>query len=64
MGDRSRLHELLDHSASLWPERIAIEQPDNGSITYRELAGLADRMRDRLREMVELYEREPSRDEG
>ena len=51
MGDRSRLHELLDHSASLWPERIAIEQPDNGSITYRELAGLADRMRDRLREM-------------
>jgi amino acid adenylation domain-containing protein len=51
MGDRSLLHQFLDHSATRWPERIAIEEPDHGSITYRELAGLADRMRDRLREM-------------
>jgi len=51
MGDRSLLHQLLDRSAALWSEHIAIEEPGNGGITYRELADLANRMRDRLREM-------------
>ena len=45
------LHHLLDISASRFPDKIAVEEPENGSICYGDLARLSDRLRDRLREM-------------
>jgi L-proline---[L-prolyl-carrier protein] ligase len=45
------LHELLDISASRFPDRVAVEESESGSIGYHELARLSDRLRDRLREM-------------
>jgi amino acid adenylation domain-containing protein len=45
------LHELLDASALRGPERVALEMPDGGRMTYRALAALSDRVRDRLRRM-------------
>jgi amino acid adenylation domain-containing protein len=42
------LHQLLDVSASRFPENIAIEEAGIGSIRYGELAHLSDRVRDRL----------------
>src|SRR6266542_1725005 len=45
------LHHLLDVSASRFPHKVAVEESESGSICYRELARLSDRLRDRLREM-------------
>jgi amino acid adenylation domain-containing protein len=45
------LHRLLDVSASRFPARIAVEEPEGGSIRYDDLALLSDRLRDRLRNM-------------
>src|SRR6266576_2116087 len=45
------LHQLLDQSASRFPEKVAVEESDAGNIRYDELAHLSDRVRDRLREM-------------
>ncbi|HZP82515.1 MAG TPA: amino acid adenylation domain-containing protein, partial [Chthonomonadaceae bacterium] len=45
---RAALHMLLDHSAQRRPEHPAVEEPEQGAITYRELAALSDRLRDRL----------------
>src|SRR5438094_10622482 len=45
------LHQLLDVSASRFPDNIAIEESDSGSLCYSDLAHLSDRLRDRLREM-------------
>jgi len=45
------LHQLLDVSASRFPDNVAIEESKGGSIRYSELAHLADRVRDRLRGM-------------
>ena len=42
------LHHLLDDTANRFPEKVAIEGPANGSITYRELRTISDRLRDRL----------------
>jgi len=42
------LHQLLDISASRFPNHIAVEEAQDGSIRYRELARLSDRLRDRL----------------
>jgi L-proline---[L-prolyl-carrier protein] ligase len=50
MATRS-LHQLLDHSASRLPDKVAVEESDNGHIRYRELSHLSDRVRNRLREM-------------
>jgi amino acid adenylation domain-containing protein len=50
MSTRS-LHQLLDSSASRFPDNTAVEEADTGSIRYGELARLSDRLRDRLREM-------------
>ena len=44
------LYELLDVSASRFPDNIAVEEAETGSMSYAELAGLSDRLRDRLRE--------------
>src|SRR4030095_707007 len=45
------LYELLDVSASRFPDNVAVEEAETGSMSYAELAGLSDRLRDRLREM-------------
>ena len=45
------LHQLLDLSASRFPDKVAVEESGSGSIRYDELAFLSDRVRDRLREM-------------
>jgi amino acid adenylation domain-containing protein len=45
------LHQLLDLSASRFPDKAAVEESEGGSIRYRELARLSDRVRDRLRQM-------------
>jgi amino acid adenylation domain-containing protein len=45
------LHELVDISASRFPDRVAVEESERGSICYGDLARLSDRLRDRLREM-------------
>ena len=42
------LHQLLDISASRWPNNVAIEEADKGCIRYSDLAQLSDRLRDRL----------------
>jgi acyl-CoA synthetase (AMP-forming)/AMP-acid ligase II len=42
------LHQLLDVSASRFPDNIAVEESESGSIRYRDLARLSDRVRDRL----------------
>ncbi len=47
----SVLHQLLDISASRFPDRVAVEEAESGSIRYHELARLSDRLRDRLRGM-------------
>src|SRR5262245_6995989 len=44
----SPLHEYLTRSAERHPERTAVREPDGAAITYRELATLAGRARDRL----------------
>ncbi len=45
------LHQLLDLSASRFPDKAAIEESEGDSIRYGELARLSDRVRDRLRQM-------------
>src|SRR5688572_8900956 len=42
------LHRFLVNASELYPERTAVEEPGHGSVTYRELAILSDRLRDRL----------------
>jgi len=45
------IQRYLVASAALHPARVAIENPSGGSITYRELDELSDRVRDRLARM-------------
>jgi len=42
------LHQFLDDSARRRPDHPAVDEPENGAITYRELAELSDQLRDRL----------------
>jgi amino acid adenylation domain-containing protein len=42
------LHRYLDAAAREWPDRLAVQEPGGGSITYRDLDHLSDRLRDRL----------------
>jgi amino acid adenylation domain-containing protein len=42
------LHQLLDVSASQFPDNVAVEEAGCGTIGYGELAHLSDRVRDRL----------------
>src|SRR5438552_2447962 len=42
------LHQLLDDSASRFPDNVAVEETETGSISYAELARLSDRVRDHL----------------
>jgi len=42
------LHQFLDDSARVRPENPAVDEPESGTITYRELVQLSDQLRDRL----------------
>ena len=42
------LFEFLEHSAGIDPDKTAVIEPDQGSITYGELDALANQLRDRL----------------
>jgi amino acid adenylation domain-containing protein len=49
MTSQTLLHRFLDDSARLHAESTAVEEPETGTaISYRELAELSDRLRDRL----------------
>jgi amino acid adenylation domain-containing protein len=43
------LHQYFQDAAERHPERVAVIEPGQGSVSYRELANLSDRVRDRLR---------------
>jgi amino acid adenylation domain-containing protein len=43
------LHEHFVRAAQRFPDNVAVIEPGHGAITYRELATLSDRLRDRLR---------------
>jgi L-proline---[L-prolyl-carrier protein] ligase len=43
------LHDGLIESSARWPERPAVKEPGGPTLTYRELDGLTDRVRDALR---------------
>jgi amino acid adenylation domain-containing protein len=45
------LFEFLEHSAGINPDRTAVIEPGQGSITYGELNALADQLRDRLHQL-------------
>lgn len=42
------LHQFLIQAVQRYPERTAVIEPGAGSVTYRELAALSDRVRDNL----------------
>ncbi|PYV37445.1 MAG: D-alanine--poly(phosphoribitol) ligase, partial [Acidobacteria bacterium] len=42
------LYQFLDHAARIYPEHVAVEEAGKGTISYRNLAALSDRLRDRL----------------
>jgi amino acid adenylation domain-containing protein len=42
------LHQFLEDSAQRRPEHPAIDEPESGTISYRDLAQLSDQLRDRL----------------
>jgi amino acid adenylation domain-containing protein len=48
MNASNALHAYFIEAARRWPEQTAVVQPSQGTITYRELALLSDRLRDRL----------------
>jgi len=45
------LHRYLIDAAAREPDALAVVEPGRGSIRYRELDALSDRMRDRLHAM-------------
>ena len=47
------LHQILEHSVRRNPKQIAVEEStaDRATITYGDLAGLSDRVRDRLHQL-------------
>lgn len=48
MSSVAVLHDAFAQAVTRYPERTAVIEPGRGAITYRELASLSDRMRDRL----------------
>ena len=45
------LHQRFIDAATRYPQHVAVVEPGRGSISYRELAALSDRLRDRLRSL-------------
>lgn len=48
MNLHKSLHGFLVAATAQYPDNVAVEDPDVGSLTYRELGHLSDRVRDRL----------------
>src|SRR5438105_1138098 len=48
MTGRPALHDYLVAAAQLRPDAVAVVEPGQGHIRYRELDALSDRLRDRL----------------
>ena len=48
MATQKALFEFLEHSAGIDPDRTAVIEPGQGSITYGELDALTNQLRDRL----------------
>src|SRR6188474_234291 len=48
MNNQNTLHQLLVRSAQKYPGRIAVEETDDGAITYQDLDQLSNQLRDRL----------------
>ena len=48
MSNQKTLQQLLVLSAQKFPDRIAVEETENGAITYHDLNQLSDRLRERL----------------
>jgi amino acid adenylation domain-containing protein len=48
MLSQQTLHQFLTHTVQTRPDSVAVEEPGKGSITYKKLDGLSDRVRDRL----------------
>ncbi len=48
MDRTARLTDLLDQSASRFPDKVAVSVPGGASVTFGELKRLTDRLRDRL----------------
>lgn len=48
MRESRSLHDAFGKAAARFPDRTAIVEPGQGSIGYRELDLLSDRLRDRL----------------
>ncbi len=48
MNTQHVLHQFLDDSARVRPDHPAVDEPESGTITYRDLARLSDLLRDRL----------------
>jgi amino acid adenylation domain-containing protein len=48
MNNQKTLHQLLVLSAQKHPDRIAVEETDNSTITYRDLDQLSNQLRDQL----------------
>jgi amino acid adenylation domain-containing protein len=51
MNNQKTLHQLLILSAQKYPDRIAVEETEDGAITYHDLNQLSDRLRDRLAQL-------------
>ena len=51
MAEIRLLHELLWRAAEAWPGRVALEEEGGGSVTYDELAALADAAAEALRRL-------------
>jgi amino acid adenylation domain-containing protein len=48
MLSHESLYLFLTHSAESWPENIAVREPGDGSISYKALDALSDKVRDWL----------------
>lgn len=48
---RNILHQFLSDSAQDYPDRIAVEEPGKGEISYQDLSELSNRLRDRLHQL-------------
>lgn len=44
-------HQLLERAVLQWPDQVAVEEEDGATMTYRALADLSDRLRDRLQHL-------------
>jgi len=51
MNNQKTLDQLLVLSAQKYPDRVAVEETEDGAITYHDLDQLSDRLRDRLTQL-------------